>query len=337
MKSDEYRVKLRSAAAHLGCRADDDAIVAACEAASDAVVNGIDPELDPGERLVALADRFSVDIQVVRSTAELDRIVDVLARQGELGFAARRPRFDKDLLAAVMRRKARHPGERVFVAVIDARGTKEPMAFFSKTHEVAHPMLEPQLAFDFREEVGHRDPWEALVDRVGAAIVFRGPTWTQAVNGIVCREPNFTIASLRELCDSAVNEASLTATALAAANTLRRALLVVVADHLPSKRDPVPTLRLARVIPNQRAAEGGVFLHERRRVPVTSPISRALATGRAQHGFENLSQWVDSGGRGLDPRQVWTAAMPLAVGSVYGLIELDPNQHLHRAANRPGR
>lgn len=326
MTSDEYRVKLRAAAANLGCRPNENAIVAACEAAADAVVNGIDPELDPGERLIALADKFSVDLQVGRSTAELDSIVDTLARQGELGFVARRPRFDKDLLAAVMRRKIRRPGDRVFVAVIDARGTKEPMAFFSKTHEVAHPMLEPQLAFDFREEVGHRDPWEALVDRVGAAIVFRGPTWTRAIEDATSREPNFTIASLRGLCDGVANEASLTATALAAANTLRRALLVVVADHLPSKKDPNPALRVARVIPNQRAVEGGVFLHERRRVPNSSPIARAFATGRAQHGHENLSQWVDSAGRGLDARQVWTAAMLLSNGSVYALIDLDPEQ-----------
>lgn len=320
---DDYRKKTRAAAAHLGCRATDDSIVAACEALADQVVDSIDPGLEPAHRLVALADRYSVDLHVAYSTEQLDHYVHSLATKGELGFATRRPRFDHDLLAAVMRRRARAAGDRTFVAVIDGRGQRKAMAFFSSTHEVAHPLLEPQLAFDFREEVVDKDRWETLVDRVGAAIVFRGEPWNRAVRSAAASEPGLTMATLRDLREQMARDASLTAVALAAANTLGRAMLVVIAKPLTSKRDPVPTLRISRVIPNKRAADAGVYIHEKRRIPASSPIARAIASSRAQHGLEDLSAWVDSSGRGLPASTVWTAAFPLPDGSAFGLIDLD--------------
>src|SRR5690606_22352614 len=142
-----FKQKLRAAAAYFGCRASPDAVRAACRRRADEICALHGTDLGPEERLLALANHYSVDLEVASTTEELEAIIKKHVAQGDHGFALRRQRFDKDLLACILRRGQPHGADRRFVALIDARDRKASMAFFSKSHEVAHPALEPQLNF----------------------------------------------------------------------------------------------------------------------------------------------------------------------------------------------
>jgi hypothetical protein len=195
------------------------------------------------------------------------------------------------------------------------------MAFFSETHEVAHPVLEPQLAFDFREESRKRDEWESLVDRVGSAMVFRGGPWRDGVSQLVAPSAGFALSSLDPLKDRLAPRASLTATLIAVANTAQRAFLVVRATLASSANDPTPVLRIDQVTPSQLAEARATFIHRKRRVPPSSPLSLAMRSRKEAYGFEDLATWRDGQGVGLSSRRVWTAAMPTGAGGVLGIID----------------
>ncbi len=321
-ESDErkYRQKVRSAARHLRCAAREAAIVSRCRQTADERCDAIDPNLIPADRLAVLADHGSVHFEVARTDTELDQIVERYARMGELGFALRRPRFDEELLAAILRRRTLAEGDRTFVALVDARGRKEQMAFFSQAHEVAHPVLEPQLVFDFRDETKKRDRWETLVDRVGSEMVFSGLGWKRAVDRIFRVSEGPTMRSLCDLRTEMAKEASLTAVCLAAANQAARPLLVIWAGEETSQRDPEPMMRVLQTTPNTAANDLATYIHRKRRVPESSPIARSRRSGMSCCGFENLADWRSSDGTGLPCRRVWTAARPMG-SNVFAIVD----------------
>jgi len=316
----KYQEKVRRAARHLGCPSNESAIIRRCRELADNQCNAIDPAMTPLDRLGALADHCSVHFEVAHTDAELDEIVERYARKGELGFALRRPRFDEELLAAILRRNCPSEGDRTFVALVDARGRKEPMAFFSRAHEVAHPVLEPQLAFDFRDETGKRDRWETLVDQVGSEMVFSGLPWELKVAAIFGVSEGPTVQSFCELREEMARDASLTAVVLAAGNQARRPLLVVWVGEQASQRDPVPVLRVLQATPNSAASSSGTYIHPKRRVPDSSPIACSNRSGIPSAGFEDLGEWLSSDGSRLPSHRVWTAARPMG-GNVFAIID----------------
>jgi len=318
-----YAERLRAAAKHLGCAARPDDVARACVAMADQISDNIDVDLLPCERLEALASHFSVELSVARTTEELDATIHRYAERGDLGFLTRRKNFDDDLLAAVLRRTNPRPEDRRFAALIDARDFKEHMAFFSKTHEVAHPALEPQLIFDLRDEGQKRDPWERLVDRVGSEMVFSGSRWRDSVSKSVNDNLGFSTDAIFRLRASMAPDASLTAIALAAANTARHALLVVIAREGTSRQDPKPVLRVARIIPSHLADGAATYIHQKRRIPPSSPLAQAHVARTACADFENLSTWRGSDGVVLPDRRIWTSAHPMADGT-FGFIDFGP-------------
>ena len=310
MGSRGYAKKLVKAAAHLGCSADAERVVEACAKAADNICNDLDPGLTPDDRLEALADRLSVSFDVAKTTEDLDRLVHQHARNGDLGFLARRPKFDAGLIACVLRRDAPAPHEHRFAALIDSREQKRHMEFFSRTHEMAHPMLEPQLELSFREEHAKKtDPWERLVDRAGAAMVFRGEPWTDVITTLPWDTRGPFIGEIEGLRSKLESEASLTALALAAGNTTDHALLVVWASLNASKATKTPALRIRSVTPNIcSAVRRTVHIPRNFRVPASSPISTAFRTGAAASGFEDLGVWSSSAGERLPACHVFTSA-----------------------------
>ena len=328
-----YRKKLHAAAQHMGCAATEAAVIERCRNQANLRCDAIDPALTPAERLVVLADVASVHFEIVRSDAELDEVAARYASAGELGFALRRVRFDAELLAAILRRQHAGAGERLFVALIDARRHKDAMAFFSQAHEVAHPVLEPQLAFDFREETAKRDQWEALVDRVGSEMVFGGKLWADAASRTFRSPARLAVQHLFDLKNSMARDASLTAVALAAANHTEHAALVVWAGEERSKRDPAPALRILQSTPNGIASTEATFIHHKRRVPRSSPIAISHVSGASCEGFEDLATWIGSDGRPLTSRQVWTAAYPMR-GNVFAVIDFGPGGSWSSLATR---
>lgn len=322
-----FRKKLAAAAEQLGCEVTQDAVRRACRQRADSICGEIGHDLLPAERLEALANHFSVEFHVADTSQALDAHISRLARQGDTGFALRRQRFEQELLAAILRRREPSASDRRFVALIDARGHKKHMAFFSKTHEVAHPALEPQLQFEFRDETKRRDEWERFVDQVGAANVFAGEPWDLAVRQAA--KDGLTIHSFETVRRNVAPEASLTAIALAAANTLGRALFVVWSGLATSRANPKPALRILTVTPSDIAADAKAFLPTNFRVPSTSPLAIAFSTKADASGNESLQEWRDSKGATLGEHGIWTSASPRNDG-VLGIIVPAP-------ARRPTR
>ncbi|HEY4885766.1 MAG TPA: hypothetical protein VII08_19235 [Myxococcales bacterium] len=310
-----FERKLRGAAAHLGCSPAEDSVVAACVETANEIAGRIDSDLSPSERLDALADHYSVSLEVVTTTASLDATVERYARAGELGFLTRRQRFDADLIAAILRRRFVEEGQRRFVAMIDAREHRRAMAFHSKAHEVAHPALEPQLDLDFREEISKRDPWESFVDRVASEMVFAGRPWTSSVGQVLGSSGYIELSAVRNLRETMVPEASTTAIAIAAAGSLSRAALILWCCPEVSKRDPVPTLRVLQVTPSRAAFASATFIHRKCRVPDSSPIFAAWQSGQSRSGLEDIGTWV-----GRPGQMGWTSAIPAAGRGVQAVI-----------------
>jgi hypothetical protein len=316
-----FAEKLSAAAKHLRCAPAQEAVINACRRLADERCAAIDPTFTPAERLTVLADHCSTHLEVANTDEELDNIVERYARMGELGFATRRQRFDGELLAAILRRRGVAAGERRFVALIDGRGERKAMAFFSKTHEVAHPFLEPQLEFDFRDETQKRDPWEGLVDRVGSEMVFSGAPWDEAVTTMFAGKEGVSVEQVSKVRGQLASEASLTAAVIAAANHAGHAVLAIWAGTECSQRDPDPVLRVLQVTPS--AVDGPIHIHRKRRIPPSSPIAHAYSTGRDACGFEDLKDWRDSAGGSLAPRQVWSAARAMR-DNVFALVDFGP-------------
>lgn len=311
-----FRAKLRAAAAHFRCKASPESVRAACRQRADEICAAHGNDLRPEERLLALANHYSVELEVAATTEDLETFIKAHVAQGDHGFALRRERFDDDLLACIMRRGRPHGADRRFVALIDARERKAPTAFFSKSHEVAHPALEPQLQFEFRDEAKKTTPWERFVDQVGADCVFAGAPWEHAVGAL--EHDGLTIAGVEEVRRLLVPEASLTAVALAIGNTLSQPLFVVWAVLGTSKSDDSSVLRLRSVTPNHLAAAREYHLPRNYRVPVSSPLSKAFFSDNDCAGIECLSTWTSS--RSALPAQtVWTSGSARGDG-VLGIL-----------------
>lgn len=308
--------KLHVAAAHFGCAKSPDAVRLSCRQRADAVCARLGDDLPPADRLLALADHYSVEFEVASTTRDLDAIIARHAAAGDGGFALRRDRFDENLLACIMRRTRPREAERRFVALIDGRDHKAAMAFFSKSHEVAHPALEPQLKFEFRDEVGKKTQWERFVDQVGADCVFGGAPWHAGLRRFA--DGVFGISKVDDLRASLVPEASLTAVALAAGNSLGKAVFVVWAELAGSKSDPTPVLRLKSVTPNHIAAQQGYRLHRNFRVPLTSPLSVAFYSEAERAGMECLSTWTSRSAT-LGALAVQTSGVARGAGA-FGII-----------------
>ncbi len=287
-------------------------------------------ELGPVETLEGLLDivcaKLRLRFEVISDDPDIDAIKERYLAERELAFADLDREFNATTDAVVIRlRNAPSWSDVRYVAVIDGRRKKKSRVWFSKWHEVAHLLAEPQTKFFFRRtQAFKREPVERLMDQIAGALAFHEPLFLPRLreSGILSREPR-----LPELVRFAVQEhpyASLQATLSALIRQIDQPLILVEAKpslKVGEKPGHAKKLRAVTTTHNPVALRTRIFIHRNMRVPERSTIFRVFA-GRGDiesaPATECLSWW-ESGGERLPKREVIVEAMQAGEDRVLAL------------------
>ena len=299
-----------------------------------------------GELLTVVAARLSVCIEYVHADSDLS------------GIARRRSAYalhlDRILNAEfilgtseglLIPHQDPQPGDRRFLVIVDARGSRASRAFFTAWHEISHVLTTPpQLELKLyrrspaAEEV-RKDPVESAVDHVAGVIAFYPPVFSPVLDRAVGIEAGVNFRAVERARADVAPDASTYAVALAAVRLRDEPLCFVHAEprlkpseikrlrspqeHLPLYSDPVaiPKLRLLGVVMNEHAKRAGLRLHENLRVPASSVMARIERDGLVgEHSAqENQNVWATSG-RGPLPPLSFRMSATRRGPSIYGLV-----------------
>jgi hypothetical protein len=273
--------------------------------------------------LEIVAAKLRLRFEVVESDDDLARVRSAYLGLGELCFVELEKDFREGTDAVVVRLQHVKPwSDVIFVAVVDGRGLKRSRVWFSKWHEIAHLIAEPQTSFVFRRTTTFkREPIERLMDQIAAALAFYEPLFLPALraHGVDFDQPR--LKQLREFHKARCQFASLHATLQAVLRHVKvPAILIeakpavrVRAAHATSSASAgIPSLRAVTTAHNPAAQRARFFIHRNMRIPKGSVIARVLKGRIAAHEFlimrEDMSWWESDGER-LPPTPVFVEAM----------------------------
>ncbi|MCK6533069.1 MAG: hypothetical protein L6Q84_08865 [Polyangiaceae bacterium] len=313
-------------------------IVDACVRRVKGWIDALGPADTFADLINIVAAKLKVHFEVIRGEDDLAAVMHQYLRSGETGFVDLRSELDGSADAVVVRlQKAPSWSDKQYVAVIDARGAKASKEWFSKWHELAHLIAEPQTKFAFRRTLAtRRDPVERLMDQLAAGLAFYPELLLPAVqaHGLDLEQPN--LRALVAFQKSALDFSSLHAALIA---TLRHSavptVLVEAKVTLKSSEQraqnqgllfadaaPTPTLRATTTAHNPEAVRRKFYIHRWMRVPERSVIRRVYGGEIACEHVptrENLSWWESQGER-LPGRSVLVEAMQAGPGRVLALV-----------------
>jgi hypothetical protein len=257
-----------------------------------------------------VADRLKVNLLEIETDRDLQDHVHAYCSRGELAFKEVENEMSSDVEGAIVRLKSPHPGERKFVAIIDARGERSAARYFTGCHEIGHPFLEPQLDFGFRCRSGAKSALERAVDIVAAEIAFHRPLAQPRLRRYV--PTDLTYDGVHAFWRSEADFASRTATFVAAMNLWGSPAMYVEAAMRTARhgRDSgMPSLRIVTAIPNEAARGMGIVLPPQFRVPSVSAMKAAFETpNTTMEQDEDMGWWKTSDGSQLKARPVRVGA-----------------------------
>ena len=177
------RNQIRKLAFDLGLGETNDpvcAIVDWCERRVRTILKEFPHCTSPAQLLEILANKLGTEFQVVRTNEELCQLQHHYVSEGEKAFARLEEEFTDDVYGITFRRMRRKFWEPEFVSVIDSRGEKEYLEYYTKWHEVGHLLILPDAArVSFK-----RSHWadadlkgieESIVDIVTGTFAFSRP------------------------------------------------------------------------------------------------------------------------------------------------------------------
>jgi hypothetical protein len=267
------------------------------------------------ELLDLVCQKLCLHFEVVEVDSDLETIQAKYLAQRELAFADLDREFNATTDAVVIRLRNAQPWSSVrYVAVVDGRGKKHPRVWFSKWHEIAHLLAEPQTKFFFRRtQAFKREPIERLMDQIAGTLAFDEPLFLPRfkAHGLLDGIPR--LAQLAAFASQEHPYASLQAT-LSAAIRHHPQPLILVEAKLAAKVNQAAgskALRAVTTTHNPAALRARIFLHRNMRVPIRSVIYRVHA-GHVQ--LENqvsreCLSWWESDNKALLPRAVSIEAM----------------------------
>lgn len=244
----------------------------------------------------------------------------------------------------------RQPGDRRYVAIVDARGSRASRAFFTAWHEVTHMIVTPpQLSFDgFRRAIPvdkKKDPVESVVDAVAASLAFYEPIVRPVLEDQLCLDSVLTPAGIERIRQKIAPEASFQATANALVGLVEKPVVFVRIEprfkksqrrpdgsrhRTPGSGDdlPSPPLRVISVVPSASAREAGLGIFPNIRVPERSVLSRAYRSvvDIDLSANEDQSWWETSSDGPLEARPLRVHAIRRG-RFVYGLLSTEGLSH----------
>lgn len=298
-------------------------------------------------RLVSAA--LGVHVEFVTDNEDLDRLASqhaaispTIRRQLIVEF------LESDTEGYLLQHPHPGPGDRRFVAFVDARGGRSRRAYFTAWHEITHLLIHPsQLPLPgFRRTVPwgiENDPVESLVNVIAGELAFYEPLFRPVLDKEIERDGRLTFGAIERARARATPEASLFAAAIASVKLtdkpncllriehgLKRAQLrQLVSPQLSLGREvadpsPQPRLRAVEVIPNEAAKRSSLQIFKNMRVPPTSVLHRVYESPGDMdlEAREDQSSW-ETTAEGRLP------ALPVVIEAVrrgryvYGLISTE--------------
>ncbi len=296
--------------------------------------------------LLLISSALGVQIEFITQDEDIDRLA--------LKHAAISPTIRQQLVAEFLRGDTegyllQHPhpmpGDRRFVAFVDARGPRSRRAYFTAWHELTHLLVHPpQLVLPgFRRTVVSRiqgDPIESLVNVIAGELAFYEPLFRPILDEETSRIGRLTFGVIELARVRATPEASLFAAAIASVRLTRMAACVVRVESALRKgevrellspqlsldnesmtRQPEPRPRVVEVIPNEAAKASSLTIFRNMRVPPRSVLHHAYeaTTDVELEAAENQSWWETTQGGQLPTCHLLVQAIRRGK-YVYGLI-----------------
>ncbi len=287
----------------------DKAIVNYCRSQVAQLVaeHGLPPTVDGLLRRVALC--LEVEFVEIHDDEDLQHLLKKIPPSVEPLMARVKDELNEETDAITIRRLNPRPYERRYLAVINCQSEHYFRRFFSKWHELGHRLIDgEQLMIAFRKTSSDRkDPGEVLVDKVAGELAFFSDIVAPKAKRLL-RESGPTFKAVESLRKSVARDASRQASALALMRHAKgpawyiRCALSLKPSEARRKSLPgnekvfVPTLRVQEVHSNEMAVQSGVRIHRWMRIPMSSHIRRAYATGEDLTGIERLDDWETSEG-----------------------------------------
>lgn len=297
------------------------------------------PPGSPDELLDIVCEKLRLRFELIEQDADLGPIKQKYLAQKELAFVDLDREFNATTDAVVIRLQHQPAWSNVrYVAVIDGRGAKQSRVWFSKWHEIAHLIAEPQTKFMFRRtQAFKREPVERLMDQIAGALAFYEPLFLPSLRKADVDLARPTLRGLVEFASSESAHASLQATLTAALRYIEvPAILIEAKPGLKSSERSREQGRSSRALPKLRAISAAhnpaalrarIFVHRNMRVPKESVISKVFSRHLDLEFVPHTEclSWWESEGKKLPRHPVVVEAMSAGNDRVLALCV--PQQH----------
>lgn len=282
-----------------------EAIINFCQTQIDGWVSEVGGVASIGELEALVAARLNLVFEEINDDSELADLKLRYVKKGEIVFAhIVENDLTPDTFGTMVRLK-----DGSHVAVIDCRGDKAARRFFTRWHEIAHLLVEPECERQvFRST---NDPLERLMDQIAGHVGFYESLFTPTLKQHLPDGGLLTFEIIDAVRQSFCSYASFQSTLFACQRRLSTPLLYVEARMAYSESErrglkqrrmfdedkPEKKLRVQLTVQNDAASQMKLTARWNMRVPESSAIFAAF------HGElpdatdeENLKAWTFSKG-----------------------------------------
>jgi hypothetical protein len=306
-------------------------VVERCVQRVAAWANDLGPPSSPAELLAIVCEKLRLRFEVIETDAGLKEVRERYLAERELRFVDLESEFNATTDAVVIRLQHQPAWSNVrYVAVIDGRGTKRARIWFSKWHEIAHLLAEPQTKLVFRRtQAFKREPVERLMDQIAGALAFYEPLFVpQLTRAVDLAKPD--LRALEQFAKNECSHASQFATLIAAVRQVAVPCILIEAKLGPKSsersRGASPSagalkLRAVSTVHNEASLRSKIFIHKNIRIPDASVIAKVFE-GRRDLEFDihdECLSWWESDGKHLSKRSVSVEAMRAGENRVLAL------------------
>jgi hypothetical protein len=298
--------------------------------------------------LPIVADRLSVCLEYIRRDQDVEDIAGRRAAYAPGMFKLLQHEFLRSSSEGLLiEHQAPQAGDRLFLAIVDARGTRSYREFFTSWHEIAHVLTTPdQREFKLRRRTPPwkeivKDPVESAIDGIAGIIGFYRPLFLPVLARHTAQAGCLTFQAIEAALAEVAQRASFYSGSLAAIRLTEEPTCFARAEFFlkPAEARKVasgqfslidtppvsPKLRLIDVVSNDAARRAGIGLHQNIRVPLNSVIYRIASEQLiSEHQAEEDLSWWETSSSGPLPRKRVSVCATRRGPSTYALIRLMP-------------
>ena len=293
------------------------AIINFCQGQIDTWVSKAGGVTSVDELEAIVANRLNLVFEEIHDDDDLANLKRKYVQRGEHVFAhIVENDLTPDTFGTMVRLK-----DGTHVAVIDCRGDKAARRFFTRWHEIAHLLVEPDCERQVFRSTD--EPLERLMDQIAGHVGFYDSIFSPLFNTHISQGGRLTFDIVEAVRQEFCPYASFQSTLYACHRRLTTSLLYVEArmEYTASERrglkqmrmfdddKPEKKLRVQLAVPNGPASEMDLTARNNMRVPESSVIYRAFVEELTDaSGEENLNSWTFSKGGSLIDCEVFIQA-----------------------------